>query len=105
MATISIKNLGFQPIVEKKSGEKSTFFSKGDTYFGEYQPYRQNFNFSTFFCNKQLIEKNVKTVSFTRVFPAHDFGNRQTYKITNTGVDGPCPYYKIKNIAFEQTRN
>ena len=70
MATISIKNLGFQPIVEKKSGEKSTFFSKGDTYFGEYQPYRQNFNFSTFFCNKQLIEKtDVKMVSFTRFFP------------------------------------
>ena len=43
-------------------------------------------------------------VSFTRVFPAHDFGNRQTYKITNTGVDGPCPYYKIKNIAFEQKK-
>jgi hypothetical protein len=50
-------------------------------------------------------KKDVKTVSFTRVFPAHDFGNRQTYKITNTGVDGPCPYYKIKNIAFEQKRN
>jgi hypothetical protein len=34
------------------------FFSKNETYFGEYQPYRWKFNVSTFFCNKKLIEKN-----------------------------------------------
>ena len=61
--------------------------------------------FNIFLQQKTHRKKDVKTVSFTRVFPAHDFGNRQTYKITNTGVDGPCPYYKIKNIAFEQKRN
>ena len=61
---------------------------------------------STFFYNKKFIEKiDMKMVSFTRIFPTYDFGNRQTYKITNTGVDGPCPYYKIKNIVFEQKRN
>jgi hypothetical protein len=59
--------------------------------------------FSTFFYNKKFIKKiDVKMVSFTRVFPIHDFGNRQIYKITNTGVDGQYPYFKIKNIAFEQ---
>jgi hypothetical protein len=47
----------------------------------------------------------MKMVPFMRVFPIHDFGNRKTYKITNTGVDGPYPYYKIKNIAFEQKRH
>jgi hypothetical protein len=65
----------------------------------------RNLFFQHFFATQKIIEKQVKTVSSTRVFTAHDFGNRKTYKITNTGVDGPCPYYKIKNIAFEQKRN
>jgi len=62
--------------------------------------------FSIFFCNKKIIEKiDEIIISFIRIFPTHDFGNRQFYKITNTGNDGPCPYYKIKNIIFEQKRN
>ena len=49
--------------------------------------------------------KNMENlVSFTQVFPAHGFGNPQTYKIKNTGVDGPCPSYKIMSIAFEQKK-
>ena len=38
MATIDIKNLVFQPIVEKKSGKKFIFFN--EIYFGKYQSYR-----------------------------------------------------------------
>ena len=50
--------------------------------------------------------KNPRENDFfhTGFCPAHGFGNPQTYKIQNTGVDGPCPYYKIKNTAFEQKK-
>ena len=52
----------------------------------------ENFIFLHFFFAKKWQQKNrVKTVSFARVFPAHGFGSPQTYKIKNTGVDGPCP--------------
>ena len=62
--------------------------------------------FHIFFATKKHWEKNPRENGFfhTGFCPAHGFGNPQTYKIQNTGVDGPCPYYKIKNIAFEQKR-
>ena len=51
------------------------------------------------------MEKTYKIWSLLHsLFPAHGFGNPQPYKIKNTGVDGPCPSYKIKNIAFEQRK-
>ena len=62
--------------------------------------------FHIFFATKKHWEKNPRENGFfhTGFCPAHGFGNPQTYKIQNTGVDGPCPYYKIKNIAFEQKK-
>ena len=50
---------------------------------------------------KKGEKKTLENWFFDTVFPAHGFGNPQTYKIKNTGVDDPCPYYKIKNIACE----
>ena len=41
---------------------------------------------------------------FCTFFSAHGFANSRAYKIKNKGVDGPCPSYKIKSIAFEQRK-
>ena len=61
--------------------------------------------FSTFCCKNKSWKKHIKFGFFYTVFfPAHGFGNPQPYKIKNTGVNGPCLSYKIKNIAFEQRK-
>ena len=51
------------------------------------------------------MEISVWNIFFCTVFfSAHGFANSRAYKIKNTGVDGPCPSYKIKSIAFEQRK-
>ena len=54
----------------------------------------------------QKMEISVWNIFFCTFFffSARGFANSRAYKIKNTGVDGPCPSYKIKSIAFEQRK-
>ena len=64
-----------------------------------------HFVFTSFWAKTTWEKSPCENGFFHGFFPAHGFGNPQTYKIQNTGVDGPCPCYKIKNIAFEQKKH
>ena len=63
MATISIKNLAFQPIVEKTPGEE--YFFNG-AYFKEHQPYHYFFNI---FCTVVRVQVLVFTLTLLRPNP------------------------------------
>ena len=63
-----------------------------------------NLHFVFTICWQKNGNIRVKHFFWHGFFSAHGFANSRAYKIKNTGVDGPCPSYKIKSIAFEQRK-